>query len=308
MNEVEIIQHPQISGLSLFFDTVDYRTPHVHQEWELIWILEGALSLRCGQAQAVAGPGELLLFNPDQPHEFHKVEQSCTFLCLQASPHSFPALDRRRVERARPGESLTEAEIVWVKQTLLSVMEVYLQRPACFELLCMGQTCLLFHRLLSRMPCHVMTAAEAAEVERRNTRLARLLAFVDENYMHKIRLSDFAEQEGRSMSYLSHFVKQTLNQSFQEYVNTVRFNCACKRIASGHQKMLDVCMESGFSDYRYFSRTFRQRLNMTPEEYSRQTTTPAQNTAKVHHSLHSLERFYTREQSLELLKKYAALI
>ncbi len=306
MNEVEIIQHPQISGLSLFFDTVDYRTPHVHQEWELIWILEGALSFRCGQTQAVAEPGELLLFNPGQPHEFHKVEQSCTFLCIQASPHSFPALGRRRVESAYPNACLTSQEIAGVKQTLLCMMKAYLERPACFELLCMGKTCLLLHQLLTKMPCHLMTAAEAAEVERRNTRLARLLAFVDENYMHKIRLADFAAQEGRSMSYLSHFVKQTLNQSFQEYVNTVRFNCACKLIASGRQRMLDVCVESGFSDYRYFSKTFRQRLNMTPEEYSRQTTLPPQSTAKVHHSLHSLERFYTREQSLALLKKYAA--
>ena len=41
MNETEIIQHPQIDGLRIFFDTVDYRTPHVHEEFELIWLMEG---------------------------------------------------------------------------------------------------------------------------------------------------------------------------------------------------------------------------------------------------------------------------
>lgn len=306
MNEVEIIQHPQIGGLSLFFDTVDYRTPHVHQEWELIWILEGPLSVTCGQEQSVVRPGELVLFNPGQPHAFRRVDQSCTFLCLQISPHSFPGMDRRKAESAYPGLSLTAAETAWVRKTLLAVMEVYLKQPACYELFCTGQSCLLLHLLLTKTPCHVMTAAEAAELERRNTRLARLLDFVDANYMHKIRLSDFAVQEGRSMSYLSHFVKETLNQSFQEYVNTVRFNCACKLIDAGNRKLLDVCVESGFSDYRYFSKTFRQRLNMTPEEYRRQRETPVLDAAKVRHSLHSLERFYTREQSLELLRRFAA--
>lgn len=305
MNEVEIIQHPLIDGLSLFFDTLDYRTPHMHQEWELVWVLEGALSVRCGQIHSVVEPGELALFNPGQPHEFHKVEDSCTFLCLQASPRSFPGMDRMLAESAALRPFLSELELDRVRGTLLSMMQDYLEQPACYELLCMGKACLLLHLLLTRLPCHRMTAAEAAEVDRRNTRLTRLLAFVDENYMHKIRLSDFAEQEGRSMSYLSHFVKETLNQSFQEYVNTVRFNCACKLIAAGDRKMLDVCLESGFSDYRYFSKTFRQRLNMTPEEYSRQTGTPALNAAKVHHSLHSLERFYSREQSLELLRKFS---
>ena len=57
MNEVEIIQHPLIDGLSLFFDTLDYRTPHMHQEWELVWVLEGALSVRCGQIHSVVEPG-----------------------------------------------------------------------------------------------------------------------------------------------------------------------------------------------------------------------------------------------------------
>ena len=41
VNEVEIIQHPQIDGLHLFFNQVDYRAPHVHEEWELIWVMEG---------------------------------------------------------------------------------------------------------------------------------------------------------------------------------------------------------------------------------------------------------------------------
>ncbi len=306
MNEWEIIQHPQIRGLSMFFDTVDYRTPHVHQEWELIWILDRPLSVSCRQEQFTAGPGELVLFNPGQPHEFHKTEGSCTFLCLQVSPHSIPAMDRMKAESAHPTLYLVPEEIRQVQDTLLSVMDVYLNQPACYELLCMGKVCLLLHLLLSRMPCRTITAAEAAELARRNTRLSRLLAFVDANYMHKIRLSDFAAQEGRSMSYLSHFVKETLNQSFQEYVNTVRFNCACKLMASGDRKLLDICMESGFSDYRYFSKTFRQRLNMTPEAYRRQTAAPVLDTSKVHHSLHSLERFYNREQSLALLRQLQA--
>ena len=50
MREMEIIQHRQIDGLTLFLNTVDHRTTHVHSEWELIWILDQPLSvtsLRC---------------------------------------------------------------------------------------------------------------------------------------------------------------------------------------------------------------------------------------------------------------------
>ena len=134
--------------------------------------------------------------------------------------------------------------------------------------------------------------------------MKRLIQYVDENYMHKIRLADFAQSEGCSVSYLSRFIKDTMNQSFQEYVASVRFNCACKLIASGDMKMLDVCMEAGFSDYRYFSREFQRQHGMTPGEYRhcmRGVKLPA---PAVHHSLHSVERFYSEQESQILAEKF----
>ncbi len=304
MNEFEVIRYPQMNGLNLFFDTVDYRTPHVHPEWELILLLENALSVTCGQKRYLVEPGEILLFSPNQPHEFHREGESCTFLCLQLAPQNmaqfYPAIDHLTTDELFLRRCLPESDFKQVKQDMLDMLGAYLHRENGYELYCMGQGCLLLHRILSCIPHHTLSPGEQSSRDKSNARLKRLIRFVDENYMHKIRLSDFAEQEGCSVSYLSHFVKDTLNQSFQEYVNTVRFNCACKLIASGEGRMLDVCVESGFSDYRYFSRTFRQQVGMTPEEYRMQAVRPRQESEVVKHSLHSLERFYTKEQSLAL--------
>lgn len=308
MNEFEIIRYPQMSGLNIFFDTVDYRTPHIHPEWELVLLLEHSLSVTCGQKSHTAGPGELMLFSPGQPHEFHRVGESCTFLCLQLSSRHmaqfYPAAEQVIVDDLFPRRHLTEQAYARAREGMLELAGAYLRREPCYELYCMGQGCLLLHRLLSQMPRHTLSPGERSSREKSNARLNRLIRFVDENYMHKIRLSDFAAAEGCSVGYLSHFVKDTLNQTFQDYVNTVRFNCACKLIASGAGRMLDVCVESGFSDYRYFSRAFQQQVGMTPEEYRRRTRRPEQGGGAVKHSLHSLERFYTREQSLALWERF----
>lgn len=309
MNEFEVIRYPQMRGLNMFFDTVDYRTPHIHPEWELILLLENPMSATCGQKSCLVEPGELMIFSPNQPHEFHRVEESCTFLCLQLSSQSvaqiFPAIDRLTVDDLFPRHHLPKEEYTRVKASMLDLMGAYLRREPGYELYCMGQGLLLFHCILSRMPGHILSAGELSSRDKSGARLKRLIRFVDENYMHKIRLSDFAAAEGCSVGYLSHFVKDTLNQSFQDYVNTVRFNCACKLIASGEGRLLDVCVESGFSDYRYFSRTFKQQVGMTPEEYRRQADRPEQDADAVKHSLHSLERFYTRAQSLTLWERFS---
>ena len=298
MNELEIIRHDRIPGLTAFFNTVDYRTPHFHPEWELMWLLDHPLTVSRGGGSFRAEKGSLLLFQPNEPHELHMIDEKCTFLCLQVSP-----------ELLRLGSDLVVEDILLnpylgdgaerVRTAMLEIADAYLSQEPYSSLLCIGRACLVFHEILCGIPVRAITREELISQEKRNKRLASLIHFVDENYMHKIRLSDFAASEGFSMSYLSHFIKSTLNQSFQEYVNSVRVNCACKLISGGEEKLTAVCMASGFSDYRYFSAAFKKQFGMTPEQYKLSLKKPEN--AVIHHSIHSLERFYTDDQSKAII-------
>lgn len=299
MNELEIIQHSRVPGLTIFFNTVDYRTPHFHPEWELIWLLDNPLQVSCGGSTFRAVPNDLLLFMPSQPHEFRQISGSCTFLCLQVSPELMKPESSLIVESNRLNDSLSPKDQSRLRGYLLTIMDAYLYPKAHNGLFCLGQMCMLFHDLLTHVPVRTISDEEKAGTEKRNKRLSALIRFVDENYMHKIRLSDFAEAEGVSMSYLSHFVKSTLNQSFQDYVNSVRVNCACKLIAAGEERLTQISLESGFSDYRYFSGAFKKQFGMTPEQYRFSHQKPEN--AVIHHSIHSQEQFYTDEQSREIL-------
>ncbi len=298
MNELEIIRHSRIPGLTAFFNTVDYRTPHFHQEWELIWLLDNPMTVSGGGGSFRAEKGSLLLFQPNEPHELHKIDENCTFLCLQVSPELLRLESDLVAQTILLNPYLGEA-VPALRGKLLDIAEAYLNREPYSSLFCIGNACLVFCQILQAIPVRAITREELISQQKRNKRLESLIRFVDENYMHKIRLSDFAEAEGFSMSYLSHFIKSTLNQSFQEYVNSVRVNCACKLISGGEEKLTAVCMASGFSDYRYFSAAFKRQFGMTPEQYKLSLKKPEN--AVIHHSIHSLERFYTDEQSKTII-------
>ena len=300
MNEMEIIRHSRIPGLTVFFDTVDYRTPHFHREWEMIWLLDNPLLISGNAGSFQAEKGSLLLFQPNEPHEMHKVNRECTFLCLQVSPDLLH-LENDVVAQTIQLNGYLGNMVPSAYERLLSIEQAYLSQEPYSALFCIGNVCLLFHEILRRIPVRAITHEELISQERRNKRLKSLIRFVDENYMHKIRLSDFAAAEGFSMSYLSHFIKSTLNQSFQEYVNSVRVNCACRMISNGEEKLTAVCMASGFSDYRYFSAAFKKQFGVTPEQYKLSLKKPEN--AVIHHSIHSLERFYTDEQSKEIIAR-----
>ena len=89
----------------------------------------------------------------------------------------------------------------------------------------------------------------------------------------------------------------------KEYgLNMVRFHSACRMIQAGGMRMLDVCEEAGFSDYRYFSNCFKKQCGLTPEEYSRRAVPPTTAAAPVRRSISSVERFFSPEESDRLLR------
>lgn len=306
MEELEIVPHQQADGIRIFINKVEYRSPHFHPEWELLWVLDTPLSITCSQKQYLIQPGELILFPPNYPHEFHKMERPCTFLCMQISSRVAAATMNLRTEDIRLANYLSEQDSLRLRKAILKTARSAWRQEPFSGLYCLGQCSLILYQLLTRIPSHVMSAEEMASAEQRNARLMRLIQFVDENYMHKIRLADFAEQEGRSVSYLSHFIRETMNQTFQDYVNSVRFNCARKLITSSNNSLVSICMESGFSDYRYFSQSFRETYGMTPAEYRRHFQTAQLEQTLLNRSLHSREEIYSDRKCLQLADEFEA--
>ena len=301
MEELEIVPQYQISGMRMFVNTVEYRSPHFHPEWELLWVLDAPLNITSAQKKYEIQPGELILFPPNWPHEFHEMERPCTFLCLQVSSRAFPTTAHMHTDEIRLADCMPKEEIRWLRQAMLDTARMCFTEESHFELFCMGQCGLILHRLLQFVPCHNMTPEEQASTEQRNARLTRLMQFVDENFTHKIRLADFAKAEGCTLSFLSRFVREAMNQTFQDYVNSVRFNYARKLVALTEKPLVSICYESGFSDYRYFSRSFQTVYGMTPAEYRLQFQSVSAEQQMPVQNLHSREKIYNRERSLEIL-------
>ena len=301
MDELEIVQYQQVSGLSVFVNTITYRSAHFHKDWELLWVLDAPLTVSCMQRQFVVSPGEVVIFPPNTTHELRYQDQVCTFLCVQISPAAFSISSNIRTDDISLRRYLSDGDYRWVRQTMLDIANAYFSRKDFYELYCFGQCGLLLHRLLSNIPYRIVSAEEAACTDRQNARLLRLIQFVDENYAHKIRLSDFAEQEGCSVSYLSHFIKDTMNQTFQDYVTSVRFNRARQMIAEGTESLVSISLASGFSDYRYFSQAFLKTYGMTPAEYRRHTQLSPTGQPASGHSLHSRETIFSPRECLDQL-------
>lgn len=299
MNEVEIIRYPQIQGINIFYNTVAYRTMHEHKDLELILVLENPLQITLENREYQATEGELLILNPGDLHELNATVAS-TFLCIQLDTSIF-CVGLENIYFDTLATKLSARGI----RGFLDIMQNYILKDEYYELYIHYHLGKVLYELLGSVPNRSLSIAEWSKRNKKTKLLKSLLAYVDENYMHKLSLSDFAKKEEKSLSYLSHLIKASINQSFHEYVNFVRLNAACKLMNMEEYRLTDISYDCGFSDYRYFVKAFMERFGKTPKEY-RQSLHPMEKWN--HHSIHSKERFYTSVESKDLtqrfLKKY----
>ncbi len=273
-NEYEWIRYERIPRLHLFIVSIDFRNAHLHRAWELGLVLKGRGRVRLRERTLEIRPGELLLLNPNQSHEIASLEAApVQILILQTSVHFceeyMPALQRVEFDCPCLSACLTDGQQREMADRMLDTARAYWQAEPYSQLYCVAQYCLVLRDLLRLVPHRMISDAEYASRTKKADRLARVTGYIDGHYSEPLRLSELARAEGVTTAYLSHFLRDNLNITFQEYLNAARFEKALQLIGVSGLSLLDICMECGFSDSRYLNKLFLQRFGCTAKEYRR---------------------------------------
>ncbi len=97
----------------------------------------------------------------------------------------------------------------------------------------------------------------------------KALVYVQNNITEDLSAKTLAEQAHLSVSRFEHLFKEITSETPASYVEKSRISHAMNLLAATDVKIAEVAYLSGFSDHSYFSKRFRARFNMSPEEYRR---------------------------------------
>lgn len=104
-------------------------------------------------------------------------------------------------------------------------------------------------------------------MENSDKSLNRLLDYVNQNYMHNIKLKDISDELGYTPSYLSSMFTSKLGIPFSKYLQNIRLAHACDLLANTQDTIETIAEKCSYTDIKFFRRVFKCKLNMSPSEF-----------------------------------------
>ena len=270
-NEYELISHSKLADCTMFIVDMVYRPMHLHKELELCVVLSGSCRVSTDRHGVEAGPGEVLLFDAGSSHELCASGVPARLLTLQIS-NSFCARFYPQIRSIRFGcrglsACLLPERLTALRRAMLLALRAYLRDTPEAPFACMAQVNEIFAILLSDTPYRVLSDTENMTQTRNAERMHRILHYLETHYSEPVRLSEIAEREGLTQTYLSHLFREQLHIPFQDYLARLRLEAAMLLLRQSDTTLTDAAYACGFSDPKYLNRSFQKNLGMSPRQW-----------------------------------------
>jgi len=253
---------------------------HFHDDMEVVYILEGSITLRDGYYTYLLKQGDIFIINDREMHSFVDAGEKNMVMVLQLDLNYFS----KYYHILKNNFFVTDMdddndESLEVLRTILSrIMMEILQKGYHFENRVIEQAHNLISCLIADFQYFVMEDGKFVnEVKNKGNkilagRLNRITDYMYDNYSRKLTLNEIADREHLSVYYLSHVIKEATGLSFQDLLSFIRVEESELLLLGGDKKIGAIAEETGFSAVRYYIKHFERWFGMHPVEYRRQYT------------------------------------
>lgn len=271
--DYEFIRHLKGLGMKAYFVTIDQRLQHWHSDIEMLYVVQGSVQLVKAGETIQLNTGDIFVVNHFEIHSLRQTDEGNLLFVVQFTPtfckSYFSDLQYIRFNERHLRRGDKSADWLAVRTILLSMIEAFADNEPNFQFLLMASLNNLVFTMLKMLPHQVFGQKEIDSYESNLERLNRILLYIYNNAAYKITLEDLARREGLSTFHLSHYIRQFLGISYQEYLAQVRLQQAVNMLTTTEKSVSSIAAESGFSDIKYLNRHFRAAYGCDPAEYRR---------------------------------------
>lgn len=240
---------------------------HLHRTYELVYVLEGELTVTVEGRVETAGPGEGFVIFPYQLHSLTCAPDTLYLIILASGFYigtfshyvvgKVPVTARFRY--SAEATSLLKSRIIGNhthdrEGELLLPMPPMVTLKSCLYLFC----------------ADFLDTVQLTDKKQHDDLVSQVLFYVEEHFTERLTLQQIADALSYDYHYISRMFNETLNINLKTLVNQYRYEMSRELLVNTDRSIADIAMTCGFQSIRSFNRVFLQFSGDTPTVLRRQ--------------------------------------
>lgn len=256
----------------LSVDEGSYVTPHWHDSIEIVYMIEGGMTVICENQRRELREGELVIMNSRVLHSVLSTRNKAFVLQIpkEVMKKYIPDIDLYVFDvENHPESKVEQTRLERVKHIFTDMQVIYDVRPEGYQF---RFNSLLYELLFLMIHSysHKIVRKNFAKDDKYLNRLNDIMLYLKEQYREKITLPDLAHQFGYHEDYLARFFKKQTGMTIHEYLYTYRVTKACQELMSTDKSIHTIFEENGCANMRVAMRVFKEIYGCTPKQKRKQ--------------------------------------
>jgi AraC-like DNA-binding protein len=254
---------------------------HFHSEYEIVYVLKSSGKRFVADSVESFGEGDITLMGSNLPHFWKNdvtdnLENPSRVNAIVVQFHkdffreeinSYPEFHRinELLKRASRGIHFSKTSGEKIGRMLKRLLKLSgLDRMLYF---------IKLMDTMARSENYRILASQAYQLEEHkelNSRLDKIMHFINTNYQRKITQEEVATKISMTTAAFCRYFKEKTGKGFITFVNEMRIGYACKLLIENRLSISQICFECGFNNISNFNRIFKRQTGYTPGEYQQQ--------------------------------------
>ncbi|REC42660.1 MULTISPECIES: AraC family transcriptional regulator [Chryseobacterium] len=249
---------------------------HYHPEIELIFVCGGSGKRQIGSNISYFSDGDLVLMGSNLPHCGMTNENTNNDyeMVIQFKPdflgeNFFELPEMQKIsallEKSKAGIVFSENIKKQIGQQIVVMHEsASLEKLMKFLEILDALASTSDYRILNAGKYYLQTQVED------NERINLIFNYVKDHFKEQITLEQVADLANMRVPSFCRYFKKITNKTFTQFVNEYRITHSLKLLAEQPLSITEVCFESGFNNFSYFNKTFKEYIQKSPSQYRKE--------------------------------------
>lgn len=247
---------------------------HMHYEIEFFLLLDGEAIVYIDSTEYRMRAGDLCVVFPNQIHQFKTITDE-KYMLIIFSPDMIPELTETFTSRIPRSAIIRANELSPDCEKIIRKMgEINSSMGEYRRVQMRGLLLTLFGFVLDKMSLTDVKSVSSHA-------LKTVVNYCSRNFSRDLSLSILEEDLHISKYYISHLFSMKLKVRFNDYINSLRINDACRQLRQTDKTVTEISECVGFNTLRTFNRAFVRQIGMSPSEYRKQGETEMRSVSMI---------------------------